>query len=411
MKNKVRRRLTDKQAISLGLAVKAIADPQGRNPRYTITAEQATTIDKVKVELELPKFETFSPDPEKSVPVMAAWQDNKLMEFGDYCKKHNINEHAVAGYSIVSRGGYPAYSIRLNSSSEEISSGSTDIEDLARVKAELKKSLRKRKPFIAIPMKHKREVTLVVSDLHLGAYISEGVLNPEFSFDTVTDQFKEITDKVNSMGCAKVNVVILGDLIESFTGLSHINTWKGLGKGMHGAGIIKLATELISDGLLKCIANIGEIKIVGGNHDRLTSNNKEDVDAGAADLIAWALGHIGFDVDFSSTVLTFETGNLCYVLTHGHLGMSKKPVEYMMFNYGKQDKFNVLLEGHLHSRIQKAAKVDIVSGDSVNYRKMVVPSLFTGNTYSEQLGFSTTAGYLVIEESKSGKVDVYDYSL
>lgn len=411
MSNKVRRRLSSKQALDLGLEVKTIIDPQGRNPRYTITSEQANTVDEVKVELEKPKFETFSPDPEKPIPVMAAWQDNKLLDFGDYCKKHGINENAVAGYSIVSRGGYPAYSIRLNSSSGEISSGSTDTEDLARVKSELKKSLRKRKPFITIPMNHKREVTLVVSDLHLGAYISEGILNPEFSFDTVTDQFKEITDRVNSMGCAKVNVIILGDLIESFTGLSHINTWKGLGKGMHGANIIKLATELISDGLLKCIANLGDVKVVGGNHGRLTSNNKEDVESGAEDLICWGLKTMGFDVEFSPLVITYEVGNICYVLTHGHHGLSKKPPEYVLYNYGKQGKFNILLEGHLHSRIQKATKIDLVSADSASYRKMVVPSLFTGNTYSEQLGFSTTAGYLIIEESKSGKVDVHDYSL
>jgi predicted phosphodiesterase len=168
---------------------------------------------------------------------------------------------------------------------------------------------------------------------------------------------------------------------------------------------------MIAEGLLSKIYNLGTVAVVAGNHDRLSSNNKEDQDGGAADLICWSLGKMGYDIQFNSIVETFEAGNINFILNHGHHGLSKRPVEYVAYHYGKQGKFNLILEGHLHSRIQKVARVDTVSGDSISVRKIVVPSLFTGNSYSEQLGFSTTAGFLIVEDNGFGKPNVYDYSL
>lgn len=37
------------------------------------------------------------------------------------------------------------------------------------------------------------------------------------------------------MNYSEVNILFLGDMIESFTGLNHKNSWKGLQKGMIGA--------------------------------------------------------------------------------------------------------------------------------------------------------------------------------
>jgi len=57
----------------------------------------------------------------------------------------------------------------------------------------------------------------------------------------------------------------------------------------------------------------------------------------------------------------------------------------------------------LHSRI--------ISTDSRKIRHIWCPSLFTGNEYSKQLGFSSTAGYLQIENNGKGFPNVTDITL
>ena len=86
-----------------------------------------------------------------------------------------------------------------------------------------------------------------------------------------------------------VHVHLLGDLIESFTGLNHKNSWKGLDKGMFGVSAVKLFVKLFKKHFLDKIINLGSIKMVAGNHDRVTSDSSEDVDGGAAELVAWGL--------------------------------------------------------------------------------------------------------------------------
>jgi hypothetical protein len=84
------------------------------------------------------------------------------------------------------------------------------------------------------------------------------------------------------LGFDVVHVHLLGDLIESFTGLMHLNQWKEL--DIWGVKAVKMFVETIKRHFLDLVPNIGSIKIVGGNHDRVTSNKKEDVGAGVADL-------------------------------------------------------------------------------------------------------------------------------
>ena len=65
--------------------------------------------------------------------------------------------------------------------------------------------------------------------------------------------------------------------------------------------------------------------------------------------------------------------------------------------------FTILLTAHLHSRMVKL--------DSHNKRHLVVPSLFTGNAYSENLGFTSTAGFLQISNDGHGFPRVIDETL
>jgi hypothetical protein len=109
-----------------------------------------------------------------------------------------------------------------------------------------------------------------------------------------------------------------------------------------------------------------------------------------------------------------------YLLTHGDKPYSKAEFSKFVLDYGDQDLFNLCLEGHLHTRKERRTYVmerkiwngvDTISMDEVNYRKMICPPLFTGNWYSESLGFSSSGGFILTQNNGSGKPIVYDYPL
>lgn len=256
-----------------------------------------------------------------------------------------------------------------------------------------------------------------LTDFHFGAYISALKLTPEFNISILCDMLERAADQLNWYGYKVAHIHILGDLIESFTGLNHKNSWKGLDKGMFGVSAIKLFVELFSKHFLERVHNLGEVKIVAGNHDRVTSDSKEDVDGGAAELVAWGLEKSGYNIEFSSTVLTHIVDGICHILNHGHLYLTKrKTTEEICWMYGEKGMFNFITEGHLHSRIAKLSatqikKFHMISDDTVDTRRQVCPSLFTGNMYSESGGWSSNAGFLICETGVKKKINVFDYAV
>ena len=53
----------------------------------------------------------------------------------------------------------------------------------------------------------------------------------------------------------------------------------------------------------------------------------------------------------------------------------------------------------------------IVMDDNNDCRREVFPSFFTGNPYSENLGFSTMPGFKISMSGRGRGVDVFDFSL
>ena len=240
----------------------------------------------------------------------------------------------------------------------------------------------------------------VTADYHIGAYIEGLIKTKDFSVEVVTDYLDQVAEDINSFRYSEVHLVILGDLIESFTGLNHINSWKGVQSGMYGGNVVIMAYEIIRK-FLSQINNLKEVYMVSGNHDRVTSSNKEDVEGDVCKLLAYFLEDNckGVEFSFSPMVLTKVIDNICYIMTHGHLGFSSKDMGKILFQYGKQGYFNVLLSGHYHTRrsSQNVVHTQTIGEDNADYRSIICPSLFTGNFYSESNGWTSTAGYLIIE--------------
>ena len=248
-----------------------------------------------------------------------------------------------------------------------------------------------------------RPLVAHIADLHFGAYVDSLVKTKPYSIDILAKLLSNTKDVINSHKSKEVTINIVGDLIESFTGLNHINSWKGLQKGMIGANVVKLCVQVLHQYLLSGIENLKCIKIVAGNHDRLTSNKAEDTDGGVADLIAWGLSMLGYEVDFHPYVISFEVDNVNYVSHHGDKSFSKKKTKEIIWDYGKQGLYNVSVSGHLHSFG--------VKDDSVDSRAIVCPSLFTGNAYSEHLGYTSNSGFMITQNNGLGTINQFNYSI
>lgn len=239
------------------------------------------------------------------------------------------------------------------------------------------------------------EAIETIADLHIGANIEKTVVLPTFNADTVRDRLNQIANEINERKARENTICFNGDIIETFTGLNHINSWKNIDqKYGYGVKATILATDIITEFLQK-VHNIKEVLFVAGNHDRTTSNNHEDVDG---EVIQWVhhiinakFGHL-FNCEWSSDVIARKINNVGYVWTHGHLSISKRQPAEIINTYGFKDVFNILIEGHLHTRKIKS--------DTSRYRVIVTSSIFTGNNYSEKLGYSTLPGFTFMYSKK-----------
>jgi len=327
-----------------------------------------------------------------------------IMNIETYCKHYGLDFDKVRSFKLVSHTGIPFYNIAFYETEIEK-------ENFEEIKYILESEIKKAIQYNTRHTKSNEIINSVIADIHAGAYIDGLIKTKDYSIPILVDYLEQIAYKLNNQNAKEVNVLILGDLIESFTGLNHKNSWKGLQKGMIGAEVIKFTAKILHEKLFSKVNNLGKIKIVAGNHDRLTSDKTEDVDGGAADLIAYALELMGYDVEFNSLVVVTEIDGINYILLHGDKGISKKTTEQICWMYGKQGVFNVILEGHLHSYIQKLSvsqrnAYKTLKDDSTDTMRMHCRSLFTGNSFSEHLGYTSNAGFTIIRNNGKGLPDI-----
>jgi hypothetical protein len=334
-----------------------------------------------------------------SLVMTAINEDGTVMSIEEYCTRYGLDYSTVKSYRLMNHLTPARYSVVFHSKEEEETE-----EEKESIKVHLQEV------FESITVIKRRTVwnddqigVVNLADLHLGAYIDGLRSSPTYSIQILIDRLHQIADIVNGHNFKEVHVHILGDLVESFSGLNHKNVWKGLAKGMHGAELIKFTTKVLHEHFLALINNLCKVKIIGGNHDRFSHDNSIDNEGGVADVISWSLGLIGYDIEFDSMVLNNIVDGVSYVLLHGDKGISKRKAKEIIFDYGKQGLYNVILEAHLHSLIVKE--------DSHNSVRMHVRSLFTGNAYSEELGFTSTAGFTLFVNEGTGIPNMFNYNL
>lgn len=346
---------------------------------------------------------------QSDVQLSALKLDGTIMNINEYCEYYGIPIEQARTYKLVTHTGTPYYNIASNILGEEPEVSEEELKFLIKEGLENVKLIKTKSEGNGVGV-------VKISDLHLGAYVDNLIRTKNFSIDILANKLYDAATEVNKRKYATVHVHVLGDLIESFTGLSHKNTWKGLDKAMVGAEAVKLVTRILHDNFLSRITNLGEVKVVAGNHDRVTSDNKEDVQGGAANLVCWGLDLLGYNIEFNPLVITHNVDNICHILTHGHHAISKKSTKQLCWDYGVQGIYNLICEGHLHSIIQKLNinqrdSYQTIKDDAVDHRRITCPSFFTGNFFSESLGYTSESGFVITENNGKGVPNVFYYAI
>lgn len=242
-----------------------------------------------------------------------------------------------------------------------------------------------------------------ISDLHFGTEVNSKkgtIATKPYNTETLIDYLEQFVSYVNAQEYSEVHVAMLGDFIESFTGLNHISSWQGLESDVHYAASVIGIYEILSTTLSK-IHNLRKTYMVAGNHDRVTSDRDQDVQGNVAYLLSYMLSK-DFDVDYHPFILSKKIDGIGYIFTHNHHKVSKQSGSYLVLTYGFKDIYNVLMGGHYHSRNTKKEffKTESHIADAAQYRIITVPPIFTGNFYSESIGFTSSAGFAHIEANK-----------
>lgn len=265
-------------------------------------------------------------------------------------------------------------------------------------------------------------ITVELSDFHIGADIRNLTRTKDFNIKILGDYLYSIADIVNSYKSEAVIVNLHGDFFESISGLNHDDTFKGIGQGMYGANVIILANELIGGILLSNIVNLVEINIVSGNHDRISSKNTVDTYGEGAKLLAFVLkkDFPELSINYDKLIIVREIDGINHILTHGHHGLSKKDLTKIVVDYGNSKIFNLWTEGHLHTRTSRKVlkskvaeykDIEFVTLDELKYRKLVLPPVFTGNFFSESIGYAGHAGVVITYNNGKGIPNIQDYTI
>jgi len=238
-----------------------------------------------------------------------------------------------------------------------------------------------------------------IADLHAGANVQGLIMTPDFSPSILKDNLSVVASDINSHKFSEVHIPILGDLIESIMGVNHAGSFQEMLPGSFGGDGIILSHKIISH-FLSSIANLKKVYIISGNHDRLHENKELDFKGGVAQVIAHMLSLEGFDVEFHPLIISRSIDSFQYVLSHDHHKSRNNAADFIL-KYGDQRKYNIALGGHLHTSKRKSSyMVENVIADEVNYTVRNIRPLFTGNFYSEALGYTSQAGYEIYMRSR-----------
>lgn len=234
----------------------------------------------------------------------------------------------------------------------------------------------------------KKPVVVSLGDLHIGVYFEGDGLHHDYNRDIAAKKLSRIVEMVNKMYPDRdIHYVIGGDLIESFTGKNHADMWKHI--EMHGAKAAFEAFKLLKEMFMKT-NNLRKVYMVGGNHDRITSDNNDDKTGQVAELLYLLFNETtNIDCEFDPHHIQTTIDGVSYIIAHGDKKFSNKKASEVIVDYGVPNIYNVIIEFHRH-------KFEVTE-DKLKFRKVTTPSIVSSTNHGKDMGLNSPSGFIVYE--------------
>src|SRR5690625_333132 len=263
------------------------------------------------------------------------------------------------------------------------------------------KRLPKIEPTEPTSVDSEKPVVVAIADLHCGAFTKDLKLVPDYNVHELKNRLERVSDVINSTS-RPTHLKILGDLIESFTGKNHKDTWKGI--HMHGMEVALTIYDVLLEFLQKT-PYINTVDIISGNHDRITEANNDDSQGQVAYMVAGLLQrhYPAVKTNYDPLILVNEYDGVCYIDMHGDKPISRRKGSQLAFDYGRQGMYNVIFVAHKHTE-------EVIEA-STKHRVQRVPAIIPGDRYSEGLGEHSASGFLMCEANDVGTIDVRIFGL
>jgi hypothetical protein len=218
----------------------------------------------------------------------------------------------------------------------------------------------------------------------------------------------EIAKKANAMNAKRIHLAFLGDMMESFMGMMHKETYKETEQGMWGAALIEVCVDVLHDFISK-VNNVTGVYFVGGNHDRVTNEWNGDTRAEAGKIVftflkkQFEMLKSKVTLEWANLAVKKDIGGVRYIFAHGDKRGNYKDKKNYFLDFGDLSKYNVLMTGHFHSRETGL--------DNHNRRWIQCPSVFSGNWHSKSMGYEAPPGFIMTYENRDGRLMVIDTTL
>lgn len=258
-----------------------------------------------------------------------------------------------------------------------------------------------------VPTNFSNEMFVVLTDLHIGALVDNvygNSYNYAIAWNRIEAYLVKIAEYVRIFNIRKINLVILGDLIEHV----YMRLKQQADVEFTMAQQIVKATELILWFIVQLskLAHV-EVESIAGNHDRMNGNKDLSLDDDNANVIInqtvamMINSHNATNINFiepsrSATEIHKEVHGRVFKFVHGHLDNGNKRDRLKGYISMTNEFVDCLVYGHLHNwRVE----------DSDNGRLTVgIGSIMGRNNYSKAFNCATDASQGIIIVKNDGEI-------
>ncbi len=242
-----------------------------------------------------------------------------------------------------------------------------------------------------------KESHFILTDIHIWKGDTKWIIN----------RLDQMYQDIISNPAETIHITCLWDLVETFaeSGMhqGQVAYWTEQEYG-YGFDLI-MNTVGIFEKWLAAIARSWKkvyFKWLGGNHDRLTTKNEDDIYRTWAlvvyELIKRGVSNLGVEVVyFKEHINTFITDNIQYIISHWEGPFSKQKPEQIIVAHAKVWLYTVLLSWHTHA---------LQFTEWKNFTKVVVPAMAGAGQYDTRLNLHSEPAYLRVDRNRNNTADI-----